>query len=324
MKKIITILISISIVVSNLTGCSTDTIKSNLDTSNINNLDFEFDVNPNNFEVSIKAGDDKKIISKPIQEREVANLNKSKDFISWEYPNDKIEIKIAKKDQYLDVKIKSNKNEETKFSWPNISGDSYYLPINEGKFIPSNDKYFKEFLNENSYNIIEFFSMQFFSVNQNDKSIVYIIDNKFNNEIVFNTENKINFKFEHKFPSINKNKEYGFRIYLTKNDISEVAKVYKNYIVEKGEFKSLKEKAKENENIEKLYGAPHIYFWDKSIIITKDIKWNKLKNNLDDEFINHLKNILKNSEDNEELINVFDQIKNQNYIDNYQKNQIVK
>ncbi|WP_243444994.1 hypothetical protein [Romboutsia maritimum] len=57
---------------------------------------------------------------------------------------------------------------------PKVTGDSYYLPINEGKYIPSRYKYFKKFLNNTSYNTLESFSMQFFTVNKGTKSITYV------------------------------------------------------------------------------------------------------------------------------------------------------
>ncbi|UZM97749.1 hypothetical protein OL548_22255 [Lysinibacillus sp. MHQ-1] len=37
------------------------------------------------------------------------------------------------------------------------------------------------------------------------------------------------------------------------------------------------DKAKENSNIEKLYGAPHAYFWDRTVISEENIKWAKLR-----------------------------------------------
>ena len=48
----------------------------------------------------------------------------------------------------------------------------------------------------------------------------------FNNEINFDTKDKIKFNFSHEFPSTNKEKEYGFRIYLTDKNPINIA----NYI----------------------------------------------------------------------------------------------
>ncbi|MDO7203214.1 hypothetical protein Q5M85_02130 [Paraclostridium bifermentans] len=58
----------------------------------------------------------------------------------------------------------------------------------KGKFIPSNDKYWKEYLNEQIFNTIESFSMQFFSVNKSNFAATYIMKNKYNDEIKFDTK----------------------------------------------------------------------------------------------------------------------------------------
>lgn len=166
--------------------------------------------------------------------------------------------------------------------------------------------------------------MQFFSVNKSNYALTYIIKNKYNNDIKFDTKNDINFSFKHEYPSINKNKEYGFEIYVTDNNVVDIAKTYKNYVVEKGEFKTLEEKAKQNKNIEKLYGAPQIYFWEKSAITESDIKWQNLKASISPELESWIKELLTTKvEDGKEVAKVFDDIKKQDYIDKYQKNQIV-
>ncbi|UDN59924.1 glycoside hydrolase [Clostridioides sp. ES-S-0010-02] len=325
MKKIFSVFTSCMIIATTITGCSSSEVIN--DTSsmyNVKNLDFNFEVKPETFEVSVESNGLKEKISEPLKERKVSNFKQTKTETSWTYPDENIDINIKKEESYLDVDIKSNSEKEASFNWPRIEGESYVLPLYEGKFIPSDDKYWKEHLNESAYNVIESFSMQFFAVNKTKYSVLYIIENEFNNEIKFNSKDKINFTFTHEYPSINKNKEYGFKIYLTDKNITDVAKTYKNYIVDKGEFKTLEEKSKDNKNIEKLYGAPQIYFADKSIITVGDIKWDKLKENLSDDLINWMKELLSKKPDNSEFITVLNQIKTQDYIDKYQKNQIVQ
>ena len=96
-------------------------------------------------------------------------------------------------------------------------------------------------------------------------------------------------------------------------------------MIEKGEFKTLAQKAKDNKDIEKLYGAPQIYFWDKSIITVDDIKWNLLRNNMSEEFLIWMKELLNTRvEDGKEVSTVLDTVKNQDYVDNYQKQTIVR
>ncbi|CEH33860.1 glycoside hydrolase [Romboutsia lituseburensis] len=324
-KKIISTILSVIMVGGVISGCSNKDIgKTTAKKEEVKNLDFTFDVNPENFEVTVNSNNKTEQVSMPQEKREVTNLKKSENKVSWTYPKENLDVSIEKDNNHLDVDIKSNNKEENSFTWPSVSGESYTLPLQEGKFIPSNDKYWKEFLNDQVYNVLENFSMQFFSVNKSNYALTYIIKNKYNNDIKFDTKNDINFSFKHEYPSINKNKEYGFEIYITDNNVVDIAKTYKNYVVEKGEFKTLEEKAKENKNIEKLYGAPQIYFWEKSAITESDIKWQNLKSSISPELESWIKELLTTKvEDGKEAAKVFDDIKKQDYIDKYQKNQIV-
>ncbi|WP_371025324.1 glycoside hydrolase [Paraclostridium ghonii] len=328
MNKKISLLLSCVLIGTSIGGCSNGFVKSDEDISvkveKVKNLDFKYDVNPKNFQISVDVDGKKETISEPMKEKSVTNLKKKDDEISWTYPDEHINVGIKKKNDYLDVDIKSTNKEVNSFTWPSISGESYVLPINEGKFIPGNDKYWKDYLNEQKLNTIESLSMQFFSVNKDNFAATYIMKNKFNNELKFDTKNNIKFDFNHEYTSINKNKEYGFRIYITDKNVNDVVKNYKNYVIENKEFKTLAQKAKENKNIEKLYGAPQIYFWDKSIITDTNIKWNLLRENMNDEFITWIKELLNTKvEGGKEISNVLDTIKNQDYVDKYQKQTIV-
>ena len=160
-----------------------------------------------------------------------------------------------------------------------VSGEEYILPIGQGKLIPNNDENWKKYFNQiGEIKGIEGLSMQFFGVNKEEYSLVYVIENPYNNTLTFDTKDKIKFSFDHEFPSINEDKEYGFRIYVADKDVTDISKIYRNYLIETGKFKTLKEKEKENNNIKKLYRASHVYFWNSVVIGEDNIKWAKLKN----------------------------------------------
>lgn len=323
MKKITAIILVIISSISIFVGCNNEIDEIN-SFSEVENLDFEFDVDPETFKLNVKANEISETASEGMTKREVSNLNDKGNSISWEYDKEDISVSITKEKEYLDVSIKSDKKSgENEFSWPSITGEGYTLPLGEGKYIPSDGELWKEYLKENEIKGIEGLSMQFFAVDKSEYSLVYIIKNPHNNQITFDTENDIELNFKHEYPSINENKEYGFRIYLTKKNPVDIAKTYRNYMIEKDEFKTLNQKAKENKNIEKLYGAPHAYFWDRTVISEENIKWNLLKANLSDEMIAWMKELLLSVEDGEELSKAFDDLKNQDYVDKYTKNRII-
>ncbi|GGE64231.1 glycoside hydrolase [Priestia taiwanensis] len=281
--------------------------------------DFAFDVNPETGEIIVEKDGVKESASMPLPKQKVSNVKQSENLVSWDYPDEKMSAKVEKKEHYLDISFTSNGASE--FEWPKVSAKSYMLPIGEGKYIPSDDKAWKEFLKDEELALIESFSMPFFALNKSDYSILYIADKAFNNTLHFNTDDKIQFSMKHEFPSINENKEYGFRLYVTENNPTHVAQIYKNYIIEKGEFKTLQQKAESNPNIEKLYGAPHIYFWADQMITEDDIHWNKIREQMDAEFVTWMKKLLTNhTEDGAgEFETIIAQVKNQDYVDKYQK-----
>ncbi|MGE7624202.1 glycoside hydrolase [Viridibacillus sp. NPDC096237] len=326
MKKIISIMVIVVFAISFLTGCAGKEKRPNkVGYTQKDNLDFNFSVDPETFTLEVESNGNKEKASEPLEKMKVSNLKDSEDNISWTYAEQDLDIDIEKKDKYVDVTIKSSKDDENTFAWPKVKGNGYLLPLNQGKYIPSDDAVWKDHLNEEKMKLIESFSMQFFAVDKDEYSLVYIIKNPYNNEISFDTKKNIEFTFNHEFPSINQQKEYGFRIYLTKKNPVHVAKTYKNYLIEQGDFKSLNEKAKENNNIEKLYGAPHVYFWDRTVISEENIQWARLKSSFPDKLKLWIQELLATKvEDGTELAAAYDDLNTYDYVDKYTKNRIVK
>ena len=159
------------------------------------NVDFNFSVDPETLAFEVESNGITERVSEPLEKMEVSNLKDSGDNISWTYLEEEIEVDIEKKDKYVDVTIKSSKDEDNMFAWPKVKGDGYMLPLNQGKHIPSNDPVWKDYLSEEKMKVIEAFSMQFFAVDKSAYSLVYIIKNPYNSEIVFNTENDIEFTY---------------------------------------------------------------------------------------------------------------------------------
>ncbi|WP_370877718.1 glycoside hydrolase [Paenibacillus anaericanus] len=325
-KRILSIVVVTATVVSLLAGCTDDqNVKGREVNSRQESLDFKFNVDPTTFKLEVESGGITETVSEPIPELKVSDLNNNGDKVTWTYPEKDINVEIEQKEQYIDLTIKSNKEDENSFTWPLVKGEGYMLPLHQGKYIPSGDEVWKEYLNEETVKVIESFSMQFFAVDKSKYSLVYLIKNPYNNEIKFDTEQGIEFAFNHEYTSINENKEYGFRIYLTEKNPVNVAKTYKNYLIEKGEFKTLAEKAKENNNIEKLYGAPHVYFWDRSVISEENIKWDQLRSEFPVQLKLWIQDLLNTKvEDGAELGSAFDDMTSLDYIDKYTKNRIIK
>lgn len=312
---------------TSLTGCNVNSsanANGNYQQS-VKGNDFKFDVSPETFQITVDSDGVKEKVSDELPKMEVSNLKKSDTQVSWSYPKENIDVQLKKEKDYLDVKITSTSNKDRNFTWPKVSGESYVLPLGEGKLIPNGDSNWKQFLNERSYTVNSDFSMQFFASNKQKYSVVYVIENMFNNEINFDTKDKIQFSFTHEFPSIDKDKEYSFRIYVTSKNPVDIAGIYKGYVKEKGKFTTLEEKAKSNENIKKLYGAPYIYLWGNEFIAQDNINWAKFIKGPSTKGMDWIKRFLSNNvADGKDAALELDNIKRDGFASQYQKNLIVK
>ncbi|WP_423802964.1 glycoside hydrolase [Paenibacillus dendrobii] len=286
--------------------------------------DFNFDADPKTGQLFVEKDGIRESASLPMPQEPFTNLKKSPKSISWSYPRKQMDIRMEKKGRYLEVSLTSTGASE--FEWPRVQGESYTLPLGEGKYIPSEDKVWKRFLDNSSMNFIESFSMRFFAVNQKKYSILYIADDMYNDTIRFNAEPEIQMSFTHQFPSINPAKTYRFRIYVTDNDPVQISQIYRSYIQEKGQFTTLETKAASNPDVNKLFGAPHIYLWSSQALTKDNIHWNTLIQSIGGPLSGWIGELLtKYSEDGSgEYKQVLKDVAKQHYIDNYQKQTITK
>lgn len=302
-----------------LTGCA-QSANATPREEEVIKANYSYQVDPTTFAMNIKMGEEDMVVSKKGRKEKVEKLVQTKTDTSWKYPDKNIEVEVKMKAEYLDVQIKYTGDKAAKFTWPRVESDDYYLPIGDGKQIPKEDKVWGEYLNERSINTVEGLSMGFWGTGNKDFSLVYIMDNPYNNTMDFSSKDGITFDFNHEFPSITKNKQYGFRIYPVQNNPVTIAKTYRNYQIEKGNFKTLAEKAEDNPNVSKLFGAPQIYFWNDRLISEKDINWPKFIKAMSSESGKTLINLMDKSKTNPEAVTILKGLKSQGFADSYQKN----
>ncbi|MEI4622887.1 glycoside hydrolase [Bacillus pfraonensis] len=324
MKKMMILCLLTTMTITALTGCDwkQKNVSHEFKTKKVTYKDFTYEVNPETFALTVEHDGVKEQVSQPLPKMKVSKLKKDGTHTSWEYPDQKMKVNLEKKKDHVNIEIKSTGAES--FTWPKVQAENYTLPLWEGKYIPSNDENWKGFLKDETYSFAESFSMKFFALNGSKYSTVFVANNMFNNEVKFHSDPKIGFDFTHEFPNINKNKSYGFQVYVTDNDAVNIAKLYKKNIVEKGEFKTLQEKAKQNKEVEKLYGAAHFYFWNQNALAQSNVDWPKLRQQINSPIFGWIKELIQKYSKEPGELHVFDQIHKQDFIDKYQKNVVLR
>ncbi len=303
----------------------------------ISNNGLKVEVNPETFSIAAITKKGKRyIISNSIKKEIFSELAHDTTKISWKFPQKGITVNLELAKSFLDVNIKTDS--ASTFTWPIVDSkvDAYTIPLHQGKYIPARDAHWIKHMSSNSpFSGSQDLSMQFFATNNNDKALLYVIKNMFNNQLEFYDNKKtLALKFNHEFPSTVKDKQYGFRIYLTDNDPVAIAKKYKQYIEETSKIITLEEKAKDNPNIKKLYGAPHIYIWNSDFITSGDIsKWKLFKDKIIKELnavtenpTRHIFNLFKakGAESGKEFLNELNKFRKEEFVIRYHKNLLAR
>lgn len=245
--------------------------------------DFSFEVDPKTFTVSITENGEKAEVSKPQKAKKVMDLKKSKEEISWTYPNEQIKVKIKKEKNHLAVALTSMSDEDISFTWPKLDAKNYVLPIAEGKTIPNNQNEWLAYFKQNEeLSMSEAFSMSFFATNQETFATTFVMDNTFNSDLLTKTEPHLTLEASHNFIGFDKNKTMNYRLYVTDNDPVAIAKTYQMDRIDLGEFRTLDEKEKDIPEIKKMRGAIQVYYWNSRILNTEDITWSKLPQVVDE------------------------------------------
>ena len=313
-----------------LSGCGMaiaglNTEKALADSSAIvhNAENFTFEVIPETFEISLKNKNGNIRVSEAMPKRKVSGFKESTNKVQWVYPEEQVAVSVEKLDNKLQVLFSYLGGEKMAFQWPRITGSQYYLPLGEGKRIPQGDKLWENYLKEQSFNMMEQFSMPFFAVEQGNQAVVYIADQAYHKTVTFKNDQKLTLEAEHSFTTLEPVKTFGYQIYLTNNNPVEIASVYKQEAIKNHKFLTLKEKAGANPNIEQLYGAAHVYFWNENLIAEDDIHWKKFNAGVKGGALQKLLALETQNTDLKELKNTLKQMAKQDYVDSYQKATVV-
>lgn len=286
-------------------------------------IPFDFQVKPEDFSLSFQVDGVSVPVSGGIRQRTVANYEKNGDSVSWQYPEEEISVTLTPKEDYLSVEITSGRENDNSFVWPGVSAEQYYIPFGEGKRIPAEDPVWKEYLGGESFDVMEQLSMPFWISKAGEHSVLFIMENPYRTEMNFSADDSISFSLSHEYPEIDSEKTNRFRIYVTDDNPVHGAKLYRNYVMETGHFLTLEQKAEDNPNIRKLYGAPFVYLaGDMFTVSTDDIHWPAFRRALSGPIMDYLMSFAGEIENGTEFSNVIEAVNGQDFVDNYQKNVI--
>jgi hypothetical protein len=204
----------------------------------------------------------------------VANLKESDRKAEWSLPDLNLQVTLQLEQDALSVHFVTSK--PGSFTWPRIVDPAiraWTLPLNEGAFVPSDDaKWIKHLVERGSLDTTADLGLPFWGLRFDDFTISVVLPNPFNNELRFeNVAGRLGASLTHQFTRTQKVKEYSVRFCVGGTSPVEAARHYREWLIARGEFVSLKEKIQRTPEVAKLPGAAHIYLWGEDTLTAEDI-----------------------------------------------------
>lgn len=279
-------------------------------------------------ETETEAADSRRLsISPGGKPAEVSGLQTEEGRMTWRYPESRTAVTAENCGEYLSVSVAPETPEDSSFTWTALSAQSYYLPLGEGKRTPASNPVWEEYLTGQDFFVLEQLSMPFAAAELGDYAAVIVMEEPFHTWLSFEETDgggSLTASIRREYPSIEEERKARFRVYLTDNNPVSIAKCYQAYVKEQGKFVTLEEKAADNPQVEKLFGAPFIYLWGDFLIAPEDIDWAEYRRAAGSPAMDALSALAEETESGQEFGAVVEELKSQDYVSEYQKNIICR
>ena len=204
-------------------------------------------------------------------------------------------------------------------------GAAYYLPLGEGKYIPADNAAWKEYLDGSLFEALESLSMPFVAVDRGDTALVYVMENPYRAGVRFSCEPDLTITLVGQESTLAPGEANSVRVYTVENSAVAVAQAYKSYLAQTRAPITLQEKAKQNPNVAKLFGAPHIYLWGEFLLSEQDVKWQALIQSASSPVLAHVGKVLAGTADADgQFTEILSKIAGQDYVDKYQRSVLLR
>ena len=245
-------------------------------------------VDPATLETHLKGGDRPAVLVSVAQTNlgRIADLQTSAARARWSLPDRKVTVTFELKDNRLLAHVLATDPGE--FTFPVIpetaAAKGWILPLFEGVYAPGGDVKWQTFLTQRGkLNTTADLTMPFLGLDCGSYTLTCILTNPFNNELEFHRapDARLHARLTHQFTRNHPVKEYGLVFQLGTNSLVEPARLYRQWLIQRGEFVSLQDKIRRTPEAAKLMGAAHIYLWGQELLDQADVTdWKQLAREL--------------------------------------------
>jgi hypothetical protein len=248
-------------------------------TLQLHNDQITIEINPATLAVTANPSQSPLTLSAGTGPFDVANLTQAETSASWSLSKEHITVSMKLDGRALVAQFTAENVGD--FTWPILPASqqtkAYLLPLCEGHYIPVDDADWQKELTENGPFEALGLSLPLWGVECGDHTITYLVTHPFNSDLTFTVENgKLASHLVHHFTRNWKVKQYDLRITVGDPSPIEPARVYRQWVTDRHEFVSMKEKIAQTPDAAKLMGAAHIYLYGDDLLSRYNVKdWKK-------------------------------------------------
>src|ERR1035437_9049062 len=239
---------------------------------------------PGTLALKLRSGDYPALLVSAAQTNlgSVAGLERGDTRARWSLPDRKVAVALELEGSRLLAHILAE--EPGEFTFPIIpetaSAKGWILPFFEGVYAPCGDAKWVSFLtNRGELNTTADLTMPFLGLDYGQATLTCILTNPFNNQFEFrrSPQGGLQARLTHQFTRNHPVKEFGVVFEVGTNSLVEPARLYRQWLIRRGEFVSLKDKIRKTPEAGKLLGAAHAYLWGHELLTQADVTdWKRL------------------------------------------------
>ncbi|MEC3957652.1 glycoside hydrolase [Nocardia sp. CDC153] len=189
---------------------------------------------------------------------------------TWSYPDRALTVSAAAEDGRLRVTVHSDRDGSLR--WPITGTDqdssALQLPRGEGLSLPVRDPFWNgpdTGLIGESLPLTSALTMPFWGYRVGDRGVGYIVPTDIGSSVTVHSDNgRLIADATHDFAANAGTGDYTVDFALTDSSPVAAAKDYRAWLIEHGEFRSLRDKIDQNPEIARLLGAFHAYLWGQA------------------------------------------------------------
>lgn len=214
--------------------------------------------------------------SSGVAAHKVSNLTSTPGRLEWQWDDGAWTLSATLDQRDLSLSITARDPGELSFlAQPaNAMGNGLVWPLAEGHYVPAGDSLWQTFLvGQGEINTTQDLSLPLWGIDHGGFTLHWLMTNPYNNRLKFSAQGKtLALAARHEFTSLEPGTPMTFKLVLGDADPLGGARRYRQWLVDNGQYETLRDKQLKTPEANKLLGASHVYLWGNELLGPNDVR----------------------------------------------------